>query len=151
MTSFKVANNKKHYKGGLAEDFVRKGCYSIAIAGSSKRLKQMEKVQIGDIFYMTNCDRTGYWKGIVTSGFEQVPRPSNGETGLNTVFSFWYDVQGKRDDPDDVPTWEGTDERICKVEWGTKTELGQDLKERLNKGYIAVTINELSSDMFPPV
>ena len=141
MNSFKVSNNSKHYRGGVSEELVKKGWYSISIAGSNERLMQMEEVKIGDIFYMKNYDGTHFWRGVVTSEFVQLP-PNSFDGGLSPI-SFWKELQGKRRNQNDVLTWEGIDERVCTVDWDEKTELDNDLKSILDKGFNAKTIKRL--------
>ena len=141
MQSFKVANNSTNYRGGVSEELVKKGWYSISISGSNERLMQMKEVKIGDIFYMKNYDRTHYWRGVVKSEFVQLP-PNSFDGGLSPI-SFWKEVNEKRINQNDVLTWAGIDERVCTVDWGEKTELGPDLKEILDAGFNAKTIKKI--------
>ena len=136
---FKVSINKKNYKGGCADEFVKNSCYAIDITDSNHRLKQCEQVKIGDILYMIKGKY--YWQGCVMTGWTKL-YISNGKLNPN---GFWQCVEYKRKNRDGNNSLQKTDERICEVYWSSKTICPDNLRIRLNKGFNAVTIKMINN------
>jgi len=68
MTSFKVSINSRSYSlrpdnTGCVDEFVEQKCYAIDIYSSNLRIRQRNRVQIGDTLYIVKGNIL--WKGNI--------------------------------------------------------------------------------------
>ena len=160
MPHFKVSTNK-HFKN-LAPEFVKYGVYSIHINGSTKgaksRLSQSNLINIWDILHMVDSKTGQYWVGIVLSPFRQATeehtfysRPNiesmKTQWKTNTIgCDCWVPgCKNTTSTKQDIHPLGGSywkTEMICSVNWKAK-QLTEDIKEKLNSGWNAVTIKPI--------
>jgi len=134
MPTFKVSINSRSYYNGCADEFVEQKCYAIDIYGSDSRIRQRNRVQIGDILYMVKGNIL--WEGDVTSQWRQY----NLVGGQLNPDGFWVYVEAKRNLRNQDSQEALTDEWVCDVNWSRPMTLSAATKSWLNMGFNAVTI-----------